>query len=244
MLGLTRNFAGIHNPELYAHSYTGTKHLIENFNNELLKHLEIAANVGSDLTEIRSKIEFFKSLKHSYGNTALLLSGGGSLGLYHIGVIKSLFENKLLPRIVAGSSAGAIMASMVCTRLDDEFMQLLDPNKVNLNVLAFPEESGFILQRLATRLHRIFSQGILFDTEVLKAAMRENLGDITFLEAYNKTRRILNVTISSTTLYEMPRLLNYVTAPNVVNLSFTFRLYGAQLLPLVRFPLYSSLFQL
>ena len=42
------------------------------------------------------------------------------------------------------------------------------------------------------------------------------MGDITFGEAFNKTRRILNITVSSASIYEMPRLLNYITAPNVI----------------------------
>jgi TAG lipase/steryl ester hydrolase/phospholipase A2/LPA acyltransferase len=46
--------------------------------------------------------------------------------------------------------------------------------------------------------------------------MRDLLGDITFQEAYNRTRRVLNIPVSSATLFEIPRLLNYVTAPNVI----------------------------
>ena len=58
---------------------------------------------------------------------------------------------------------------------------------------------------------------VVYDVDVFIAAMRENLGgDITFHEAFNKTRRILNITVSSSTNFEMPRLLNYLTAPNVV----------------------------
>jgi len=46
--------------------------------------------------------------------------------------------------------------------------------------------------------------------------MRRNIPDMTFQEAYNRTRRILNIPVSSSTVYEMPRLLNYLTAPNVL----------------------------
>lgn len=54
------------------------------------------------------------------------------------------------------------------------------------------------------------------DISVLQAAVRSNLGDITFKEAYNKTKRILNISISSAGRFESARLLNYITAPNVV----------------------------
>ena len=46
--------------------------------------------------------------------------------------------------------------------------------------------------------------------------MQHNLGNITFLEAYRKTGKVLNITVSSPTMYEMPTLLNYLTAPNVL----------------------------
>jgi TAG lipase/steryl ester hydrolase/phospholipase A2/LPA acyltransferase len=46
--------------------------------------------------------------------------------------------------------------------------------------------------------------------------MKENLQDRTFLDAYNLTGRVLNITVSSSGKFEMPRLLNYLTAPNVV----------------------------
>lgn len=46
--------------------------------------------------------------------------------------------------------------------------------------------------------------------------MRDNIGDITFLEAYTKTGRILNITVSGSDANTMPRLLNFLTAPNVV----------------------------
>jgi TAG lipase/lysophosphatidylethanolamine acyltransferase len=47
--------------------------------------------------------------------------------------------------------------------------------------------------------------------------LRENLGDVTFKEAYDKTKRILNISVSSTGSYERPSLLNYVTSPTVVS---------------------------
>ncbi|KAF9951061.1 hypothetical protein BGZ65_006214, partial [Modicella reniformis] len=56
----------------------------------------------------------------------------------------------------------------------------------------------------------------LFDAQVLKAALKDNIGDVTFQEAYNRTRRILNITVSTSATFEMPRLLNYLTAPNVL----------------------------
>jgi len=54
------------------------------------------------------------------------------------------------------------------------------------------------------------------DVKVLEECVRNNVGDLTFEEAYAKTKRILNITVSSTRKYEVPQLLNYLTAPNVL----------------------------
>ncbi len=45
-------------------------------------------------------------------NIGLVLSGGGSRGVAHIGVIKALEEHGVFPTHIAGSSAGAIVGSL------------------------------------------------------------------------------------------------------------------------------------
>jgi len=74
------------------------------------------------------KLEFFAETRHAFGRTAIIFSGktsnfllsnllgGGNIGLYHHGVIKALYEENLLPRIVAGSSVGSIFATFFCVR--------------------------------------------------------------------------------------------------------------------------------
>ena len=62
------------------------------------------------------KLEFFAETRHAFGRTGLIFSGGGNIGLYHHGVIKALYEEGLLPRIVAGTSAGSLFATFFCVR--------------------------------------------------------------------------------------------------------------------------------
>ena len=69
---------------------------------------------------IENKLDFFAETKHSYGKTALLLSGGATFGKYHFGIIKALYEQDLFPRIICGSSVGSIVATVVCSRPYDE----------------------------------------------------------------------------------------------------------------------------
>ena len=42
------------------------------------------------------------------------------MGFYHVGVLKALMENHLMPRVIGGSSAGSIVCAMVGTRTDEE----------------------------------------------------------------------------------------------------------------------------
>ncbi|NOZ35232.1 MAG: patatin-like phospholipase family protein [Chlorobi bacterium] len=45
--------------------------------------------------------------------TGLVLSGGGSRGIAHLGVVKALNEKGIFPDVISGSSAGAIMGSLL-----------------------------------------------------------------------------------------------------------------------------------
>ncbi|KAJ3347575.1 hypothetical protein HDU91_006742 [Kappamyces sp. JEL0680] len=60
------------------------------------------------------------------------------------------------------------------------------------------------------------SLGYLLDVKVLEDCVKSNLGDITFEEAFHKTKRILNITVTSTRTNEVPSVLNHLTSPNVL----------------------------
>jgi predicted acylesterase/phospholipase RssA len=47
--------------------------------------------------------------------------------LDHFGVAKALIDADLLPRVVAGTSAGGLVAALVCTRTDEELRSILVP---------------------------------------------------------------------------------------------------------------------
>ncbi|KAI8904459.1 acyl transferase/acyl hydrolase/lysophospholipase [Gorgonomyces haynaldii] len=209
---ICRNLGDMGNVDLYEYTHVGTKALIEDYIDETTKQLNFICDVDIPGVSLQQKLDFFTNTHKAFGRTALLLSGGGTFGLSHIGVVKCLWEMKLLPRIISGSSAGSIVASVLCTRTDEEMIPLLNPAMMNLDVFERPYDhhNPFV------KLQRFLKHGVLLDIEVFIEAMRSNLGDVTFQEAYNRTRRILNITVSSPTNYEMPRILNYLTAPNVV----------------------------
>ncbi|GJQ12040.1 hypothetical protein GpartN1_g5508.t1 [Galdieria partita] len=164
---------------------------------------------------LQQKLSVFNEMRHSYGRTALLLSGGAKMGLYHLGVAKALLDQRLLPRVISGSSAGAIIASFIGIFRDDELRILLNTlvnprtnDKIRLEFF----DNGVSLRR---RLKRLWKKGILYDIRHLTSCMRNNLGDITFAEAYECTRRIINITVAPIRGSESI-LLNYLTAPNVL----------------------------
>ncbi|KNC74329.1 hypothetical protein SARC_13120, partial [Sphaeroforma arctica JP610] len=57
---------------------------------------------------------------------------------------------------------------------------------------------------------------MLAPTETLLAAVKSHIGNVTFQESYNLTRRIVNISVCSENEHGDPHLLNYLTAPNVV----------------------------
>lgn len=78
-----------------------------------------AVDILDELKSVRERLAFFRETKQSYGSSALMLSGGATLGLLHTGVIKTLLEQRLMPKVVSGSSAGAIVVAMLGTMLTD-----------------------------------------------------------------------------------------------------------------------------
>ncbi len=220
---LTRGLGDMGNIKLYKHTHIGTKDLIERYITSALDTLsallDISARGGADSMESKRLLEQVLSARQAFGRSALLLSGGATLGMRHIGVLKALWEARLLPRIISGASAGSIVCAVLCTRTDEEMPELLG-NFCYGDFAVFEEQGNEdgILRKVA----RFLKFGALFDISHLIRVMKDILGDMTFQEAYNRTRRILNICVSSASLYELPRLLNYVTAPNVLIWSAVF----------------------
>ena len=152
---------------------------------------------------------FLKRARAAYGRTALCLSGGGMMGCYHFGTIKALFQENILPHIISGTSAGSVVASMVCTRTDEEIRRDLRPDilvdKLKCFSASWPD-----------RFRNVVDKGCLFDKEEWLTLIKWfTCGDLTFEEAYKKTGRILCITLSASTKKAPPVLVNYITAPDV-----------------------------
>lgn len=113
----------------------------------------------------------------------------------HIGVVQALYQADLLPRIISGASAGSIVAAVVCTRTDEELPTLLSTfAHGQLDVFDDEHNPEDILHHFA----RFLKQGAWMDIKHMVRVMKGMMGDVTFQEAYNRTRKILNIGVSST----------------------------------------------
>jgi NTE family protein len=152
------------------------------------------------------KLELFEQAERIYGRPALVLSGGAAFGIYHLGVTKALWEAQLLPQTLAGSSMGSIVAAAVCNRSDAE-----------LDVFYGEQLQNIHRQALRWRSPKTMRQsGTAMDERQLFEHIVTNVGSATFMEAYQRSGRILNITVSPTRTHQKPRILNYLTAPDVL----------------------------
>ncbi|KAG6034963.1 hypothetical protein E4U40_003242 [Claviceps sp. LM458 group G5] len=213
---LSRGLGGMDNVDLYRHSYIGTKKLIERYVDSAIQSIDALvcqSTFKHHDVPVKDLLEAMLYSRQSFGRSALLLSGGGTFGMTHIGVLKALFEQQLLPRIISGSSAGSIVCAVMCTKNDHEIPELIQAFPFG-DLAVFDEEDSSL--GILGHLRRLLTEGSWCNIDNLKRVMRGMMGDMTFQEAYNRTRRILNICVSTASIYELPRLLNYVTAPNVM----------------------------
>jgi len=231
--GLSRNLGGILNPKLYNKANAGTKELIEAYITtvsqgiETFTHWPTTQNDNEGVTP-QQKLNLLYDTRSAYGRTALVLQGGSIFGICHIGVVKSLFSRGLLPRLIAGTATGALMAAWVCVHTDDELLEFCRGSSVDLSHFIAssyraarangegPHPYGWLwLRTFYRRLNRYLASGFILDPMVLQESFRANVGDLTFEEAYERTTRVLNITISPSGPGSIT-LLNYLTAPHVL----------------------------
>ena len=124
---LVKNFCCISEPDLY----NGTKRLIEKYHNEVIKCILLIYSCPISKLSMQQKLTFFAETRHSFGHTALMLSGGASFGKFHYGVIDALLENDIMPRTVCGSSIGSLILGIMCVRPYSEARNFMkDPTEV------------------------------------------------------------------------------------------------------------------
>lgn len=202
--GIHGNQGGMGKTLLYERAKIGTKQLIEEYVDEVVDALNhIASLPPSESITLDDKVDFFHRASLCFGRSALMLSGAGSLGHFHQGVVKTLFEHDLLPNVISGSSAGSIFAAVVGTHSNDELTELFNSEHLG----------SYQQQDIDSRSGSMFRDQI--DASVLRLMLEEVIPDMTFQEAYEKTGRMISVTIAPAEEHQNSRLMNAVTSPNV-----------------------------
>jgi TAG lipase/steryl ester hydrolase/phospholipase A2/LPA acyltransferase len=199
--GLHHDLGNLGNKQLYQKSHVGTKHLIEEYVNQVCASIDYVCHEDIPELPVKQKLDFFKDTSLSFGRPALLLSGGASLGLFHLGVIKALWERGLLPQVITGSSVGAVIAAILGAHTDEEIPMMLDPGRHNMKAW-----------RWLGVMSGLMGKGFM-DIRQLESVLRSNVGEYTFLESYQRTGRSINITVSPTHRHEEARLLSGYTSP-------------------------------
>lgn len=200
---LTKN---IFREELYSQCWDGTKAAVEEYVQTVIMAICYLTQAASATGEISPDMVSFID-KSGYGISALCLSGGGSVGQQHLGVVKALLEEGILPSVISGTSAGAVVGAFFCCRTPQEIER-------DFNAAFIYSISTALTASWASRLARFIRTGYLFDfSKWEKDIVPWTMGDMTFLEAFKKTGRVLNV---STTANHCSVNLNYITSPHVL----------------------------
>lgn len=203
--GLSYDIANIGHPMLFSVTYIGTKKLIEDYIEEMSESLAFIASSECQAFNLKEKIEFFQSCQMAYGQPALMFSGGATLGLFHTGVCKTLMEQDLMPKVLSGSSAGAIMAAMLGVSSAEELDGMMNGESFFTEAFHF-RKLGDVLK----------GNGGLADVRYLKQFLMENLGDLTFAEAYEKSGLHINVAVAPYDASQNARIMNAYTSPNLL----------------------------
>lgn len=221
--GLLRNLGSLGSIALYNRTYLGTKLLIEDYIREVIQCLEFIDQFPlekSQLTDQR-RLDFFHDTRQSFGRSALVLHGGTMFGLCHIGTVKALHSNGLLPHIISGATVGAIVAALVCSCPEKDLSLVLE----NISKEMPPFTKEFANYKKESVVEGVLTS--MYPPEILlfEKYVRSILGDITFEEAYIRSERALNITItpvrgdnntSGSNVKQVPKLMNYLTTPNIV----------------------------
>ena len=127
-------------------------------------------------------LEFFDRSSVCLGHTALCLSGGGALSMYHMGVVKALLEDDAMPSIVSGTSGGAIVACMLGTNTDEEMLSKI----IQPDIATRYAERWF--PPMEQQLLSYLKHGCLVEHDDFARTCRAYFGDETFGEAFARTQ--------------------------------------------------------
>ncbi|KAF4322809.1 hypothetical protein BBI17_003852 [Phytophthora kernoviae] len=222
-----RDELGVDSPSLHLECNSGTKTAITKYNVLVIRALDTLADLSDDKFPHAEKVRFFRRIKQSFGSTALCLSGGGAIAMYHMGVMRALLEADVLPNVISGSSGGSITAAFAACRtneelLNDVFVNDISTRYFSLNIRWFPP----LLEQLAHCVKTGFlvaSSEFEHTTEHYYSEpmnAEEKTMYYTFQDAFMKTGRHVCITVSASDItgHKGPKklLLSHINTPHVL----------------------------
>lgn len=203
--GIHGNLGGMGRSDLYQQAKFGTKRLIDEYSKEVSRCLDHLAKPRLKGVSLEEKVDFFHRAQHCFGRSAFLMSGSGTFLFFHIGVLKTLWEQELIPQIISGSSGGAIIAGIAGSRSNKNLGKIFEPEFIDLEL-----ELRAILNKLSIVGKSKIDQGE-FENTIAKV-----IPDLTFAEAYAISGLHINISIAPAEKHQKSRLLNSITSPNVM----------------------------
>ncbi len=203
--GIHGNIDGMGRRALYGKAKFGTKKLIIDYVDEVTSALEMLASDEADDIPLEDRLDLFRRAHHCYGCSALMMSGAGSLLFFHIGAVKAMWLESILPNILSGSSGGAIVGAIVSTQSDEDLEKMFEPE----NLVHEIERDQGILRHLSVLKPEVAT------ADDVREALERMIPDLTFQEALKRTGRHLNISIAAAEKHQTSRLLNSITTPNV-----------------------------
>ena len=201
-----RNLGDFHSPGLYRKAWSGSKFIIEEYLNEIIRSLNFLVDGDFEGLTNEKKLEYLLQTDKNFGRSALVLSGGATMGVFHLGVVKALWEQDLLPNIISGSSMGAFVAAVLGTHTPEE-LRAFFRSPIRSQTTDYFKWNAF---------GDIKDKKALLDSETMHELFRMHVKDYTFAEAFERTGRIININVSPTRAHQKPRVLNYLTAPDLL----------------------------
>ncbi|MGF1469488.1 MAG: DUF3336 domain-containing protein [Sandaracinaceae bacterium] len=201
--GIHGNVGGMGRASLYEKTAFGTKDLVVDYVEALVEALEHIADPATTCISRTEKLHFFRRVSRCFGNSALMLSGSGTLFFFHVGVLRALTKEGLLPRTISGASGGALVAAVAGTHRPEQLLDVL--TAPNFRDLLRPPPS-------APKRYRSFRRMVLARRIEL---LEKLIPDLTFEEAYARSGLGINVSIAPIEVHQSSGLLSAITSPHV-----------------------------
>ena len=241
--GLVRNLGNVTSPRLFNRAYAGTKTPIEEYVTQVCMSIEHVATVPANVAladrglglSHQSKLDLFHDTRQAFGRSALIVlakTPDEDFGFYpdigprlwQMGVVRALHLRGLLPTVITGQYSAAYVAAIICASVEKELLHnlssdLLDfvthaPGAMREHKMRREDDSSMICG--VRKRHNLRMEDALLELRILQQHVRDVVGNMTFSEAYARTKRVLNIVVPVLEGSKIPCLLNYLTAPDVV----------------------------